>query len=63
MGICESFDLALYFTGQWSSIDRGVKQGDPVSPTLFTCVFENVFKNMNWEYAGLSVNGESLTNL
>ncbi len=33
------------------------------SPLLFTCVLEEVFKNLNWEEKGIKVNGKYLNNL
>ena len=40
----------------------GVRQGDPLSPTLFTAVVEEVFKKADIS-EGVSVDGENLTNL
>lgn len=42
---------------------RGVRQGDTISPKLFTATLEGVFKKLNWEEKGIEIEGERLTNL
>jgi len=44
-------------------LQKGVRQGDPISAKLFTACLEEVFKSLNWEQKGISVDGEMLNNL
>ena len=39
------------------------KQGDTISPKLFTNVLEDVFKTLDWKNAGININGEFLSHL
>ena len=41
-------------------IKRGVRQGDTISPKLFTATLESIF---NWENKGVNIDGEFLSNL
>ena len=43
---------------------RGVKQGYPISPKLFTSLLEDTFRNLKWDNKhGININGRRLTNL
>ena len=42
---------------------RGVRQGDTISPKLFTATLESIFRRLNWENKGVKVDGEFLSNL
>ena len=37
------------------NILRGVRQGDPISPKLFTAAIQEVFKNSDLEVRGLDI--------
>ncbi|GBP81979.1 Intraflagellar transport protein 80 homolog [Eumeta japonica] len=56
-------EAKLEATGEPFSIQRGVRQGDPISPKLFSVVLEMIFRNLEWEYMGLNINGEKLNHL
>jgi hypothetical protein len=45
------------------NLGRGVKQGDPLSPKLFNCLLEYLFKNLNWKEKGIAINEKWLSNL
>ena len=44
-------------------IQKGVRQGDTLSPKLFNAGLEQVFRRLNWDNKGITVNGEKLNHL
>lgn len=44
-------------------VRKGVRQGDPLSPKIFSAVLEMVFRKINWEKQGIKINGEYLSHL
>ncbi|XP_064073992.1 uncharacterized protein LOC135193837 [Vanessa tameamea] len=41
----------------------GLRQGDVISPKLFTNAMEDAFKLLEWEELGININGEYITHL
>lgn len=54
--------FTITLQGDLSSIlvKRGVRQGDTLSPKLLTNAIEHTFKNRNWEFKGININGKML---
>ena len=44
-------------------IQKGVRQGDTLSPKIFNAGLEQVFRSLRWENKGVRVNGEKLNHL
>ncbi|KAL0891826.1 hypothetical protein ABMA27_015090 [Loxostege sticticalis] len=42
---------------------RGVRQGDVISPKLFTNALEDIFKTLDWTGQGININGEYVSHL
>ncbi|GBP28564.1 Retrovirus-related Pol polyprotein from type-2 retrotransposable element R2DM; Endonuclease [Eumeta japonica] len=55
--------IKLESLGETFKIERRVRQGDPLSPKLFSAVLENVFRKLHWNYYGLDIDGRKLNHL
>ena len=44
-------------------IQKGVRQGDTISPKIFNAGLEQVFRELSWDTKGLEVNGDRINNL
>jgi hypothetical protein len=44
-------------------INKGVRQGDTISPKLFTACLEKIFRSIDWTEKGINVNGERFNHL
>ena len=44
-------------------LQKGVRQGDVISPKLFTNALEDLFKLLEWDGLGININGEYITHL
>lgn len=45
------------------AVHRGVRQGDTISPKLFSTALEHIFQRLPWDKRGLKINGHYLSNL
>ncbi|KAI5717819.1 hypothetical protein M8J77_011797 [Diaphorina citri] len=55
--------ISLETEGRSFSIGRGTKQGCPLSPDFFNNVLETIFRNLDWDNMGVSIDGSTLNNL
>ncbi|GFO14426.1 endonuclease-reverse transcriptase [Plakobranchus ocellatus] len=63
--ICKRATAKIYLDNQISEAfetQRGVKQGNPISPKLFIIVIEQIFKETDLKY-GINIDGEYLRDL
>ena len=58
-----SVTVYLHKESENINIKRGVRQGDTISPKLFTSTLESIFRRVNWENKGLKIDGEYLNHL
>ncbi|XP_050563541.1 LINE-1 retrotransposable element ORF2 protein [Spodoptera frugiperda] len=55
--------IKLETTGEEFRIAKGVRQGDPLSPKLFSAILESVFRGLEWENVGINIDGKKLNHL
>ena len=55
--------IILEKNGPYLPINRGVKHGDPLSPALFNCTLEDLFRKVNWTNKCIQINGRYRNNL
>lgn len=55
--------VQLETLGETFQVKRGVRQGDPMSPKLFSAVLENIFRKLIWDQHGLNIDGQKLNHL
>ncbi|KAG7301234.1 hypothetical protein JYU34_014132 [Plutella xylostella] len=58
-----SATIKLDQSGPKFNIEKGVKQGDSISPKLFNSVLEHIFKKCNWQKKGININGKYMSNI
>ena len=44
-------------------VRKGVRQGDTISPKLFTAVLEEIFRKLEWNERGIRIDGRKLSHL
>lgn len=59
---CKS-KVKLERTGPTFKIERGVRQGDPLSPKIFIAVLELILRDSGWENKGIKIDGKYLSHL
>ena len=58
-----SVTVYLHKESEKINLKRGVRQGDTISPKLFTSTLESIFRRLNWENKGLKTDREYLNHL
>ncbi|CAD6196600.1 unnamed protein product [Caenorhabditis auriculariae] len=62
-GVHSKIVMTLKNIYEEAEVSKGVRQGDTISPDLFNATLEHIFRRLNWESYGFSVNKTTLTHL
>ena len=49
--------------GEWFATTKGVRQGDPISPTVFILYLERIMDKIDTSEKGIRIQGENVTDL
>ena len=49
--------------GEWFKQETGVRQGDPLSPTIFSIYLERVMHDIQLRMGGIAIHGRNINNL
>ena len=68
---CKAFDsvknmtsfIRLHKESEPFKLEKGKRQGDYISPKLFTVCLEQIFRKLNWEEMGIKIDSEIFNNL
>lgn len=55
--------IVLDKTSRIFKLEKGVRQGCPISPNLFNCALQSIFLELNWKNYGINIEGKTITNL
>ncbi|KAK6767037.1 hypothetical protein RB195_026538 [Necator americanus] len=55
--------IAPFYNNIIIDVKRGVRQGDTISPKIFTDIFENAMGKLEWDEMGVKVDGRQLHHL
>lgn len=58
-----STSIRLFHNDIAIPVNRGVRQGDTISPKLIAAALEDVFRTLNWENQGIMIDGKPLNHL
>uniref|UniRef100_A0A0K0CXD0 Reverse transcriptase domain-containing protein n=1 Tax=Angiostrongylus cantonensis TaxID=6313 RepID=A0A0K0CXD0_ANGCA len=55
--------ISPFYSGINIDVKRGVREGDTISPKLFTATLQNVMRTLEWENMGVNVDGRHIYHL
>ncbi|KAE9415817.1 hypothetical protein Angca_008245, partial [Angiostrongylus cantonensis] len=63
--LCKNFttNISPFYNDINVDVKRGVRQGDTISPKLFTATLQNVMRTLEWDSMGVKIDGRQLHHL